>query len=145
MSGMRLSLPLAALAISVVALCGCSGSHFNFEGKWLGLRDFKAEPGQDVSILRTLAKIELNVKPNGKFELFEGGLPYDGSFRESGGIGYLRIQAVMNKPIESQGAFSKLGDTEIELHPTKDGDLDYVDKAGYDAKPIRLKRQAQRS
>ena len=116
------------------------GSSFNFEGHWIGFRDQKLEPGQRAEILRTLTKIDLTLKPTGQFELLNAGLPFEGPWRQYGGKAYLKIESVLNRPIEESG-YAKAGEKEIELTPKPDGSIDFFDPGGYDEKPINLKRE----
>lgn len=140
MAGMKTILPFAAcVAACLTASCGPS---FRFEGTWIGFRDYKARPGENPEILRTLSKIELTIKPNGQFELIEAGIPFEGPWREFGGKAFLKIQSVMRRPIEESG-YSKLGEKEIEVTSLENGTVDYFDPGGYDGKPINLKRQSK--
>lgn len=139
--GIEKILPLSGVCVlALLCLFNCGGPSFNFVGEWRGFRDIKALPGEDPTILRQLAKLDLTIKPNGKFELIESGLPYEGNTREQGGSMYLRIQYVLGKSVESEPSYKKVGEIELELKPLESGKLQFTDPAGFDKKPIVMER-----
>ena len=139
MAGLLTGIVLFFLVLNLVTK-NWSGSSFNFVGDWRGFRDIKALPGEDPTILRQLSKLDLTVRPNGTFELVESGMPYEGKSRESGGTLYLRIETVMGKPVESEPAYKKVGEIELELKPLENGRLQFTDPAGFEKKPVVMER-----
>lgn len=112
----------------------------DWEGDWEGRLDVEPRPGEDVAILNTLAKVSLKIKPNRRFELFQGGVPFEGEFREWNGMGFLRIDRYMDRPLPTDGPLSRLGDREIELKPNKDGTIRFYDPAAYAKTTVTLHR-----
>src|SRR5687767_11941287 len=80
---------LLSLFSFLFSLPGCSNSSFNFEGQWSGKRALaNNEKGEDP-ILNTIAKVDLELKSNGRFTLLEGGIPKEGTYRTEGQKAFL--------------------------------------------------------
>lgn len=131
-------MPLTSLLVS-----GCARSGFQWEGEWEGKLDIQPRPGEDAAILNTLAKVSLKIEPGGRFGLFQGGVPFEGEFREWNGQGFLKIDRYMDRPLPTEGPLSRLGDREIELKPNKDGTLRFHDPAAFDKTTVTLHRKTK--
>lgn len=109
----------------------------------MGNRNLSVPPDADPSAIRTIGKIDLNLKSNGRFELLEGGAPKTGRYRTSGDTAYLKVETFFERPIETQGKAAVDANVEIEAKLQSDGTLRFHDPKGYDPDPIVLKREAQ--
>lgn len=103
--------------------------------------DIQPRPGEDVAVLNTLAKVSLRIGSDHRFELFQAGVPFEGTFREWNGRAFLTIDRYMDRPLPSDGPLSRLGEKEIELKPNKDGTLRLYDPAAFDKTAITLHRK----
>jgi hypothetical protein len=131
------------LVPALLLLCACGGSSFEFEGSWRGDRAIEAQPGQDPAIAKTLGRISLTITPDGRFEMFEGGVPKGGSFWVENGTGKLKVETYFDRPIEEAGKEVLLRNAVIDLVPQKDGSLQFVDPEGFDKTHPILKRETK--
>jgi hypothetical protein len=132
--------------LALVALIGgisCSGPSFNFEGHWVGKRNLPKKPGDNDTILNTIAKVDLRLLPTGRFELFEGGVPKAGTYRTSGETAYLSVTTFMDRPIEEQGSAAVAMNKEVQLKSQKDGSIIFSDPAGLWQEPVTLVREKE--
>ena len=131
--------------ISLIALApiSCSTNSFNFEGKWSGKRSLPNNEKEEDPILNTIAKVDLELKPNGRFTLLEGGVPKEGTWRTAGKTTFLKVDTFMDRPIEDQGKVAVDMNKEIEVAAQADGALLFTDPAGLDPQTVRLERQKQ--
>jgi hypothetical protein len=81
---------IIAVALPVLAALGC-GPRTDFNGTWKGRRDLKGSPGADPVIVGNLNRVELTLKPNGRFDLFDFGFPRSGTWTSSGDAANLTI------------------------------------------------------
>ena len=128
--------------ISLIA-AACSTNSFNFEGKWSGKRSLPNNEKGENPILNTIAKVDLDLKSNGRFTLLEGGIPKEGTYRTEGKKAFLKVDTFMDRPIEDQGKVAVDMNKEIELAAKEDGSLLFTDPAGLDPQSVRLERQKQ--
>ena len=128
--------------ISLIALAriSCSSNSFNFEGKWSGKRSLPNNEKGENPILNTIAKVDLDLKSNGRFTLLEGGIPKEGTYRTEGKKAFLKVDTFMDRPIEDQGKLAVDMNKEIELTAKEDGSLLFTDPAGLDPQSVRLER-----
>jgi hypothetical protein len=135
----RLALLLSLLSF-LFSLPACSNNSFNFEGKWSGKRSLANNEKGENPILNTIAKVELDLKPSGRFTLLEGGIPKEGTYRTEGQKAFLKVDTFMDRPIEDQGELAVKMNKEIELTVQKDGSLLFTDPAGLDPQSVGLER-----
>ena len=91
----------------------------------------------------TLARVEVTIHPNGTFDLFEAGVPKDGTVRFADGKAFLRVLRFMGRPIGEQGSSAVEMNEEIVLETVDSETIRYEDPRGFDAAPIVLNRLAQ--
>ncbi len=115
---------------------GCAPS-YDFNGKWVGKRDLTAVQHADPVIAANLSKVILEVRKDGRFELFTGGLPYSGTSSGNGTSLQLNVDSVAGRPAPP-GAASLPTPT---LTAQSEGSILY--KEGADAEAIVLKRESQ--
>lgn len=119
---------------------GCSAAP-DLGGTWVGERDVKGVPGADPLVLHQLATVKVIIKPDGQAFVSDAGLPKEGNISYSGGKAYVHVTSVVGKRIDE--GTKPMNSPEIELTPTKDGKLQFLDPQGSDPKPIILERQPQ--
>jgi hypothetical protein len=125
-----------------LAVVGC-GRTFDYTGQWSGKRDIPLKPGDNEVILNTIAKVELTMHPNGRFDLLEGGIPKDGTYRTDGMKAHLKVERFMQRPIEEQGETAVKMNQEILLEAQSDGSLVFTDPAGFQQESVRLIRKSE--
>ena len=124
---------MACLAAFCMAVCACNRGGFQWDGKWTGSRNYKSEPGQDPSVAYTLAKVELKIA-DGRYDLFEGGIPRSGVYEVKGKQLRLTSTLVMEHKGPQQADGSLM---EVDANT-----IDYMG-VGANISPIRLKRETQ--
>ena len=62
----------------LIALAGCGGPTFHFNGTYVGVGPYKVTPGQDYVVAKQLATVKLIVNPDGTAELSDAGVPIKG-------------------------------------------------------------------
>jgi len=132
--------PIIALGIAV-SLAACGGTSRSWwEGRWLGNRNLPLRPGENELAIKTIGRVDLTIQGNGRFELFEGGVPKSGRVRFAGDKAYLKVETFFWKPIEAQGDAAVAMNKEIELSRIGER-VRFFDPAGFDKEPIILVRQ----
>lgn len=132
-----------ALALLAVTCVGCA-TH-NLEGRWVGNRNLRKPDGTRDYLSQMIGKVELIIKPGNKFDLYEGGFPKSGTLRYADGKAYLRVEALMGKPIERYGEGAAAMNEELILKRVGPDAVTLEDPRGFDKQPILLKRNAQPS
>lgn len=135
--------PVFRLAILVLAAFCLGCANHSFDGKWVGSRHLTKEDGSTDIMTEMAGKVKLEIKPGGRFELFEGGYPKSGSVRYSDGKAYLKIKELMGRPVEEHGDAAVAMNDEIVIEIQKDGSLSLTDPKGFDQEPIKLEKDAQ--
>ena len=125
----------------VLASMGCGGPSFNFEGHWSGKRNLPRRPGDDDVILNTISKVDVDVKPDGKFDLFDAGMPKSGRYRTEGLKAFLKVETIMERPVEEHGTASVEMNKEIQLMAQKDGSIVFSDPGAAWQEPVKLVRE----
>ena len=136
---------LTGVTSSILSGGACGGPTFVFTGHWTGRRDLPKRPGDNEIILNSIAKVDLELRPNGQFELLEGGVPRSGTYRVDGRDAYLHVTQFMNRPIEDQGQTAVKLNQEIELKAQKDGSILLTDPAGFTKDSVKLTREKSES
>lgn len=139
------SVGLLSLIGALLLGSACGGPSFNFTGHWTGRRDLPKKPDDNAVILNSIAKVDLELRPDGRFELLEGGVPRSGSYRVDGRDAYLRVTHFMNRPIEDQGQTAVKLNQEIELKAQNDGSITLRDPAGFTKDSVKLVREKSES
>lgn len=130
---------MAVLMLGIMILgLGCAPK-FAWVGKWTGNRNLPVKPGDNPAIVHTIGQVELTFEPSGKFVLVEGGVPKTGYATLSDKEARLKIETFMGKPIAQVGGREQL-EQPVIVSVQKDGTLSLVDPAGFDTRPIVLKR-----
>lgn len=134
-----------ALALAIIAFAaGCGGS-FAWTGKWVGKRTLELPPNGNPYVMATLAKVELTILPNGRFELLESGVPKSGTVRTEGRRAYLKVTHFMDRPLSDQGEAALKMNQEIRLSVQKDGSIEFDDPGGLVREKVRLVREMTES
>lgn len=99
-------------------------------------------------IAKTVNMVEVKIKPEGAFEMFEAGIPKSGTVKYIDGKAYLQVEEVLNQPIERQGDLAREFNSYIELKPIDPDHVLYSDPNeqrrlpdGSKPAPVRLERQ----
>lgn len=134
---------LWALAVLLAWVgAGCNGSA-QFQGRWVGERDIPVPEGGDRALAATIGRVRLEIKPNGRFDLVEAGMPKSGRVRYADGRAFLRIERIMHDPIEKLSPHVARENHEIVLTVQRDGTLLYDDPRGFDPEPLVLRRETK--
>jgi hypothetical protein len=126
-----------ALLVSVWAiLAGCSTGP-DVSGRWVGYRDLTGVADEDPVIQRTLAKIDLHVRRDRTFTLFESNTSKSGDVHLTPKGAKLIVTEVMNQRVASDRQYPL-----IEVERQDDGTLLYVD-SGVPNEQVVLKPASQ--
>jgi hypothetical protein len=71
-------------------------------GTWKGDRDWRKINTTNEAAARALSAIDLILKPDGSFTLTDGGMPFTGSWVQSGNMLDLRVETFMNTTLDRQ-------------------------------------------
>ncbi|HMS54483.1 MAG TPA: hypothetical protein PKA27_03705 [Fimbriimonadaceae bacterium] len=118
-------------------MLGC-GTPFPYQGHWRGSRNIPSPDEASRDIAYQLGKVDLVVKPNGMFDLVEGGLPKSGRTRVENGVLKLIVTHVVDQPLPPER------EQVIEVRASDKDTVVFTDKAGIDPNPVTLKRIATR-
>lgn len=115
-----------ALTVCLALVAGCSDR--SLAGRYVGKRDIQGP----AHIAGTASKVELNLKPDGKFDLLNLSMPYAGDWQVLDGNIVLTIQTAAGvrqpKP------------TEIMVARVEDG-FELRDDRGLDPRPVLLRKE----
>lgn len=102
----------------------------------------KGDPAAAPYVMFTANTIKLNIKPNGRFELQDMGIPEQGNVSFLGHSAVLTVTEIMGVDMERQSVatLSRIGP--IELTAQSDGTILYSDPKSIDPSIVRLKRIA---
>ena len=106
--GISISVGLALI------LAGC-GHGTTLSGMWKGDRDWKALGLDSEAVARAIAAVNLNLKSDGSFVLQDGGIPYTGSWTQSGSDVNLKVETILNRPVVLQQESIQM-QTDFKLH-----------------------------
>gem|GEM_PF-5714337 len=111
--------------IPFIVLCGCNSGRGQLVGTWTGTIEIEAPQGVDKAAFETFRNVRLQCYENGRFLLELTGLPYEGEWSFNGKTGTLKIDRLLNQPIEKASAenakrnwswtISSLGDKKIRV------------------------------
>lgn len=141
--GFGVTLPVVNLArfapaLVLVAIVGCGGPEFRYNGSWKGNRNLNL-PNVDRYTAYTAGDVRLTIKDN-KFDLSESGIPTSGDVSYVGDHIELTTKFIMNVSIAHEGADADKKHPEITVTPQKDGTLLFDDPMAPDGKPVALTR-----
>lgn len=128
-----------APALVLLALAGCGGPQFQYNGSWKGNRNLNL-PDVDRYTAYTAGDVHLTIRDN-KFDLSESGIPTSGEVSYEGDHIALRTKFIMNVSIAHEGADADKKHPEITVTPQKDGTLLFDDPMAPNGKPLKLARQ----
>jgi hypothetical protein len=131
----------AFVLLAFAALLPGCGSSYAFSGVWVGRRDLGNPKGVDPAVVNTVAMVHLEVRPNGTFELLEGGMPKSGTWRSDGEKAYLRVTHFMGRPIKDEGELAVRLNEEIVLEAKDASTASFTDPAGFREETIVLRRE----
>lgn len=133
---------LLLAALLLAAACG-GPPRYDWIGTWRGERNLEAPSGTSEVLRTTLARVEVTLNANGTFDLFEAGIPKDGTVRYADGKAFLKVLNFMGRPISEQGTSAEAMNEEMVLQSVDADTVSYVDPRGFDDAPIELKRLPQ--
>ena len=95
---------ISAACLFLVATLGglACGPDRNLIGHWEGNRDWHKMDGITEEASRAFAAVNLDFRSDGTFLVVDGGVPFEGSWSQSGVNLDLRTETVMNKPLTQQ-------------------------------------------
>jgi hypothetical protein len=108
-------------------------------GLWQGQRNWKESNLDNEAIARALAAIDLDLKANGSFILHDNSINYNGSWVQSGESVDLRVDTIMNRPLERQPDSTQK--QSVFSIRARQGSLYFKDTT--DREEIELKKKAQ--
>ncbi len=82
-------------------LGGCSQDR-SLAGMWKGDRDWRKVNAETEAASRAFAAVNLELKVSGEFLLQDGGIPFTGTWVQSQEKVDLRVETILNKPLELQ-------------------------------------------
>lgn len=80
-------------------LVGCSDAG-SYRGSWEGKRSVQSVPGADSSIVGTLARVKLTIRPSDRFLLIDGGIPKEGEIHYGGDGPFLVMDTYVGQPVQ---------------------------------------------
>ena len=142
-AGIVTSISVAFILILVVFAVLPSSCQTNRDlyGLWQGQRNWKKLNLDNEAIARALAAVDLELSANGSFVLHDNSINYNGRWVQSGDSIDLRVETIMNRPLELQTE-STQKQSVFSLRFSK-GSLFFKDTS--DHKEIELKKKAQPS
>jgi len=90
-----------AFILVLGSLTAC-GKDRNLYGTWKGARDWRSLNLDSEEVARALAAVDLELKGTGAFTLNDGSVKFDGNWIQSGDTIELRVESILNRPLEQQ-------------------------------------------
>ncbi len=120
---------------------GCA-KPFDFKGHWIGDRGLVAPAGQDPVLFHTISKVEVTIKDNGRFDLFDSGVSVSGFIDYSGDSAGLQADTIFGRALKAQASevqdrWSKA----CQVKGQKDGTVLYQNPNSTSVASIVLKRE----
>lgn len=75
-------------------------------GYWEGDRDWRMMGGTEA-VARAVAAVNLDIRGDGTFTLWDGGVDFTGDWVASGNKIDLQVMTILNRPLEQQGEATK--------------------------------------
>jgi hypothetical protein len=111
-------------------------------GTWTGRRAVQTLPDAAEDVVNSLAKVEIQIKPTGRFALYWAPYSMEGTLQRTTTGASLPIDSVMGRGIERQPPDVQKAIPRLELIPSGDGTLSLKD-ASNPSETITLKREAK--
>lgn len=115
---------LLGLAV-LLLLSGCADR--SLAGKYAGKREIEGPP----HIAGQLAKVELDLKREGQFQLLNLSVSFEGDWEFKDGKVLLNVKSALGRPATSK---------EVPYLIPKEGGLEFTDPSGNDTRPVLLKK-----
>ncbi len=132
MVGIRTSIPLAVLAVGLLA---CGSPATKWVGEWQGQQDGLVRDDKDDVIAQTLRRVTLTVGADGTFTLVKGGVPYQGTVLFGAQESTLQVTSLMDRQLSPGVTFKP-----IVLTMAEGGTLTMTDPNDFQRPPVKLKR-----
>lgn len=123
----------------ILAVAGCGGPRFNYEGTWRGTRKLAVVPGTDPGVAVQLQKVQVSVFGNDRFEMALNGLFAKGAVSYPEGKALLTPDQILDEPIDRQPPEIQKLLPQAKLVPAKDGTVRF-EVSGEE--PVRMERIA---
>lgn len=134
---------IMASGATLLLLAGCNSSpRFDYVGTWIGHRPVQGQPGADPDVLRSIGKIDLRIKPNGRFAVFVSPYSMEGTLERTSTGAALPVDMLMGRQIERQPEAVRKEIPRLELIPGENGTLRLKDPRT-PSEVIELKREAK--
>lgn len=128
---------------TLLLLAGCESSpRFDYVGTWRGRRTVETAPGAAEDVVNSLAKVELQVKPDGRFALYWSPYSMEGTLQRTGKGAALPVDSLMGRAVERHPPDVRKAIPRLELIPGGDGTLHLTDAAN-PSERIALKRETK--
>ena len=126
-----------------LAGAGCGSSLSPYVGTWRGARTIPNRDQVPEAIRNTLERITVEVRTDGTFRLEDAGIVSEGDARPDPQRLLLIVKTRLDMPVERTGFGKSETNQPIELRKQPDGSLLFFDPAGFDARPIPLRKIPQ--
>jgi len=124
------------------ALIGC-GPRNDWVGEWRGNRNLAVPEGSTPEMARMVGDVRLILRHDGTFTLTEAGMPKHGRYTTSGDVATLRVQRVLDKPIEMLGSGAEQMNRPVEVTWLGHDAIRLQDPGAFFKEPITLKRHRE--
>ena len=137
MVGIRMSIPLAFLAVGLVA---CGSPAPKWVGEWQGEQEGLVRADKDDAIANTLKRVTLTVKEDATFTLVKGGIPYQGTISFGHQESTLQVTSLMDRRLSPGITFKP-----IVLALQKDGTVTVTDPNDFHRPPVVLRKFSEKT
>jgi hypothetical protein len=127
---------IIAAAALLSGVCGCGGSRFNWDGRWVGQAEMR---GSNPVVAANLAIVDLRIAGS-RYDLFAGGIPSAGKLLQSGTSATLEPLTVLDRPLRESAPEMKRMLEGVKLETAAADAIRYTAPG---QKAIILKREAQ--
>lgn len=117
------------------------GPRFDYNGTWIGYRELKPGANEDPSAIRSISKVELTLKPDGTFELFQTGIPKSGNVAYGDGGARLDVRFIAQRSLSTMDPETAKRNQSLMIKPLENGSLEFLDPGDFDPRPIELIRK----
>lgn len=132
---------LAILALVLLSLGGCGSDPTPaYIGTWIGHYPVPSQPGVDPSAANTASLIQLTIKPDSHFQLYDSGVPREGDYDQFGDHGVLTTKKALGKDLAIQPPQVQANYGQIRVVSQPNGNLLYVNPNGFAPNGIELHR-----
>jgi hypothetical protein len=136
MAAIDKSITVALLTLGLLAL-GCSDASKKWYGRWEGEAD-RVDPSMPQDdVRRSVNRIQIDIKPDGTFEMIDGPITKSGKHTLGGDKAFLTATKLVGKPIEP-GSGTDRENQDMVMEWQEDGSVLWHDPRGFDEAPVRL-------